>query len=98
MKILDESNFETVISNGNWLVIFWVAWCGPCIDHEYLENFQKSNSDIFVGSVNVDENKELAKQHSITIFPTYVFFKEGKSIQKIVGLQNEDSLQKKIKF
>jgi thioredoxin 1 len=94
MKLLTELNFESEIGQGNCWVMFWAAWCGPCINCEYLEDFEKINPSILVAKVNVEENSELAVQYYITTVPTYIFFKQGKPIKRLIGLQDKESLQK----
>lgn len=91
MKSLNEANFEENIKNGSWLVQFWAAWCGPCIDTKHLEGFESLN--FTVGRVNVEENPDLATQYSIVAVPTYVFFKEGHPVKRLTGLQTTESLQ-----
>ena len=96
IKILDEKNFKTEVEEGNWLVMFWASWCGPCIDTTYLQEFQKLNKNWSVAKVNIEENFDLSSNYSITIVPTYILYKNGHTKKKIVGLQSLQSLQKAI--
>lgn len=93
MKILTEATFNTeIIANPNWLIMFWASWCGPCIEYQYLEEFESVTPGTFVGRINVEENQDLAAIYSIVVMPTYIFFKQGLPTKRLVGLQTKESL------
>lgn len=63
---------------------FWTAsWCGPCqqikdlADKKWIERY----------SVDVDKNKELAKDLKIVSAPTLIVYKGDKETERHVGLQ-----------
>jgi thioredoxin 1 len=98
MKSLTESTFDTdVTAESNWLVVFWAAWCGPCIDVKYLEEFEAVTPGTLVGRVNVEENPDLAATYSIVAVPTYVLFKHGQPVKRLIGLQTKESLQEAVR-
>lgn len=94
LKITKE-NFETEVlkSEKPVLIDFWAEWCGPCqtfipIIHSYAEK----TDVIKVGKINVDENRELAKQFRILSIPTVVLFKNGEPVKRQSGVMMEDEL------
>jgi thioredoxin 1 len=91
MIVLKESTFDEHIAQGNMLVFFWASWCGPCIETSYLEEFEKIGCS--VGTVNCDENHDLANDYEILTVPTYIFFKDGVPVKKLVGRQTKEALQ-----
>lgn len=47
--------------------------------------------------MNVDQNRDVAIQYGIQSVPTLIFFKNGKEIQRFVGLQSEKVLSNTVK-
>ena len=92
MKSLTENNFAEEISGGNWLVQFWATWCGPCADAKHLKQYESAAGGVRTGRVNVEENQELAASFSIIVVPTYLFFRHGVLVKRLVGLQDKESL------
>jgi thioredoxin 1 len=46
--------------------------------------------------VNVDENQDLAQQHSILSIPTFVVFKGGQVAEQFSGAMTKETLQEKL--
>ena len=91
---LNERNFESTISNGVTLVDFHAPWCGPCrMQTPVLEKVSsKFNDKAKVGSLNVDENPNVAAKFGIRSIPTLILFNNGVPVKQFVGLQSENTL------
>jgi thioredoxin 1 len=76
------------------LVDLWAAWCQPCIAMEpTIEAVAKEfDGKLTVAKLNVDENPELAQSLDVMSIPTMLLFKNGKPVQRLVGLTTKDRL------
>lgn len=86
---ITDSNFNKIVNQHHLALIdFWAPWCGPClalaptIEELAEEYFGK----IFVGKLNVDENPLTAERFQIFSIPTLIIMKDGKEVDRIVGL------------
>lgn len=95
-----DSNFdESVIKTDKLSVIdFWATWCGPCVAlTPTIEALAKEyEGKVNIGKVNVDENPELSIKYGITSIPCILFIKDGKVVDKQVGLAPKAALERKI--
>ncbi len=93
---LNTDNFETKIKDKNAIIDFYAVWCPPCkVLNRKLQEFEiikPDNVEIF--KVNIDEQLALAKKYKITKLPSLVYFKDGKPLKTIVGIQSADELLK----
>jgi thioredoxin 1 len=96
-KISDET-FSSTISKGVVLVDFYADWCGPCkmltpILDSLAENFKDKVSFV---KLDVDSSPKTTNSFQITSVPTLILFKDGKEIERFIGLKDFETFRKNI--
>ena len=77
---------------------FYADWCKPCkMISPILDNLAKKYADkIIIYKVNVDKEKELAKEIGINSIPTLIFVPKEGEPQIMIGAKSEEELEKVI--
>ncbi len=77
------------------VIDFYADWCGPCIAMKpILEKVVEEMKDkVTLEKVNVDENQKRAAEFGIMSIPTLVIIKDGKEVDRKMGLQFEPILK-----
>ncbi|GLJ36853.1 hypothetical protein SUGI_0744200 [Cryptomeria japonica] len=92
-----EAKLFEATTNGKIVVVdFTAAWCGPCkmIAPFYTELSERYAQLLFL-KVDVDEMADLTATWEVRAMPTFIFIKDGKQIDKLVGA-NRPELEKKV--
>ena len=98
MQIVEvtKDNFEQEVLGAKVPVVidFWAVWCGPCqMQSPILDQVAEEFGDkIKVCKVNVDEQPSLALNYQIASIPTLVFMKYGLFQQRMIGLQDKQTI------
>lgn len=96
LKFVDEENFDTFIKNGVVLVDFFAEWCAPCkmLTPILVELSRKMEGKVTIAKLDVDSAQNTAGTYRVTSVPTLILFKNGKEINRVVGLKDAETLQK----
>lgn len=92
IKHATAETFDSLVleSKGTVLVDFWADWCGPC---RMLSPVLDSVSDeIDIVKVNVDEFPQLAVAFQVVSIPTIIVFRDGKVVNKSIGVVDRETL------
>ncbi len=97
---VNDENFvdEVVRAEGPVVVDFGAEWCGPCARMApILEDFAAAVAGrAKVCRLDVDDSRKTAAEYKVMSIPTLVFFRDGKEVDRVVGLNTKDALVAKL--
>lgn len=100
VTVLTDANFqeEVISSSMPVFVDFWATWCGPCkMMASIVDELAKEYAGaVKVCQINVDENPTAASQYKIMSIPSFLFFKDGKVKDQLVGAVPKQKLKIKL--
>ncbi|XP_047324166.1 thioredoxin H-type 1-like [Impatiens glandulifera] len=81
------------------VIDFTATWCGPCrLITPVLAELAKEIPHVIFLKVDVDELRSVSEDFAVEAMPTFVFIKDGNTIDRVVGAPKKDALEKKIIF
>ncbi|MBI4121776.1 MAG: thioredoxin [Parcubacteria group bacterium] len=96
---LNEENFDAEVlqSKEPVMIDFAAAWCGPCkmmtpVIHELAQEVP----GVKVATIDVDEHPDLGQRYNIMSLPTLLFFKDGKVMDQMIGVQDKNDIKAKL--
>jgi len=80
------------------LLDLWAAWCGPCRMVAALRDDLAIEfaGRVRVAKLNVDENPATAGRFNVVSIPTLLVLKEGREIDRIVGVQPKAEIARRL--
>ena len=91
-----KANFEQEVLQSDLpvLVDFWAYWCGPCMAQTPILNeiIMEHPNLIKICKVNIDEEFQLVGDYQVFSIPTLLFFRNGKLLKKLVGVQTKETI------
>ena len=90
----DSFDQEVINNDGITVVDFFAKWCGPCrkLSPVLDEIETELSSRVKFVKINTDDNIEAAKKYQVSGLPTLMVFKNGESVERMVGLMPKSSI------
>ncbi len=91
---LTAQNFANKTKKGVVLVDFWADWCMPCKMMAPILNevAEATDGTATIYKLNVDEQQQVAAQYGIRSIPTMILFKDGKEVERIIGVKSKEAV------
>jgi thioredoxin 2 len=95
-----DINFAQVVEKSALPVLLdmWAAWCGPCrLIAPTIEGLARELAGkVLVGKLDVDANTRTAARFGVQSIPTLLILKQGKEVDRIVGVQSREAILKRL--
>lgn len=100
--IITDQTFEheVLLARGKpVLVDCWAPWCGPCrvIGPVMDQLAAESQGNYRIAKLNVDDNQITASRFQIASIPTMLIFKDGKLIDRLIGVQPKETIAERLR-
>ncbi len=100
VKHIGAAEFESEVGKAASpaVVDFYATWCGPC---RMLSPLPDKEAGAFTNrikffKVNVDESASLARRFQVEGIPNLIFFKDGKVVDRLIGLPSSYDLKARL--
>ena len=93
--IRDNTHFESVREQYRvTLVDCYADWCGPCKMLEPTINGLAADTAAAIAKLDVDAHPDIAQELGVRGVPTLVLFVEGEMTDRLVGVQDRETLER----
>lgn len=95
-----SENFEKEVLESDKIVLidFYAEWCGPCkMLSPIVESVASEEKSTKFVKMNVDNCEDIAIKYEVMSIPTLVVIKDGKEINRSVGLIDKTRIKELIK-
>eukprot|EP00062_Callorhinchus_milii_P023682 gi/632982788/ref/XP_007908328.1/ PREDICTED: LOW QUALITY PROTEIN: thioredoxin, mitochondrial [Callorhinchus milii] len=96
-NIQDHEDFVERVINSKEpvLVDFHAVWCGPCkvLGPKLEKLVAKQSGKVLMAKVDIDDHTDLAIQYEVSSVPTVMGVRDGRVVDKFIGVKSDDELE-----
>ncbi len=92
-----DQEFADKVENAQGLSVvdLWAEWCGPCkaiapVVDELATEFE---GKVSFYKLDTENNRATPTKYGVMSIPTLLFFKDGKLVEKVIGVVPKKKLQ-----
>ncbi len=80
------------------VIKFFATWCGICAQMEPIYKTMMSDlqAKVLFAKVDIDVAKKVAVTNNIKGIPTFVYYRDGKEVERLIGIATLDALKKSV--
>ena len=97
---ITDNTFDAEVLKSDIPVLtdFWAEWCGPCkMIAPILEEIAvEYEGRIKITKIDVDQHNQMAMQLGVQSIPTLVLFKNGQTVERLVGAMPKERLLSRV--
>jgi thioredoxin 1 len=85
--VTDEDFAARVLEAGKPIVVdIWAAWCPPCrLMNPVIDELASEHPELSFVTLDADANHQTVIEHGVLSMPTFLVFKDGAEIARLVG-------------
>ncbi len=99
-RVLMDDTFGQEIeeARGLALVDFGADWCSPCRTMAPIIEVlaQEYAGHVLIGAIDVDTSQRVTARYGVWHFPTFLFFRDGRVVERIVGAVPASRLRERL--
>ena len=99
VTVSDQTFPDVVLKSDKPVVVdFWAPWCRPCLlmAPAFEELANEYTGRMVFAKLDTDDNQMTAGGLGIQGIPTLIFFRGGKEVGRIVGLESRETVRRQI--